>query len=96
MNQPLLILLSVDLITSLILFILYWIDKRKAEKGKSRIAERTLFLFALLGGWPGGFVGSRVFRHKTKKVSFRVLFMLIVLFNSGFQFYLIQNVTKII
>ena len=61
-----------------IVFVLYGIDKRRAVKAKPRISERTLHLFALAGGWPGAYLGSRLFRHKTLKVSFRIVFWLTV------------------
>jgi len=57
----------------------HWIDKRKAESGEWRTPENTLHLFELLGGWPGAFLAQRLFRHKTEKVSYQVVFWLIVL-----------------
>lgn len=33
---------------------------------------------ALLGGWPGALLGQRQFRHKTKKLSFLIVFWLVV------------------
>lgn len=47
-----------------------WMDKRRAQKGKWRIPERTLFLVAILGGSIGSIIGMRHFRHKTKHKSF--------------------------
>ena len=53
---------------------LYALDKRRAVRNggappprrrRPRIPERTLHLADLLGGWPGGLVARRVFRHKT-------------------------------
>lgn len=64
---------------SLISFIVYGLDKRRAAKGGRRISERTLHLLALLGGWPGALLGQRRFRHKTVKLSFRIVFWLVVL-----------------
>ncbi len=49
------------------------VDKRRAEKGRWRIPERTLLLIALLGGGIGTYLGMRYFRHKTKHLSFRIL-----------------------
>jgi uncharacterized membrane protein YsdA (DUF1294 family) len=43
------------------------IDKRRAIKNKWRIPEKTLFLFALLGGSIGSIAAMRLFRHKTKQ-----------------------------
>jgi uncharacterized membrane protein YsdA (DUF1294 family) len=37
-----------------------------------------LHLLALLGGWPGAVLGQQLFRHKTKKVVFRLVLWLIL------------------
>jgi len=60
-------------------FIGQWIDKRKAASGEWRTPEATLHLFELLGGWPGAFLAQRLFRHKTAKVSYQIVFWLIVI-----------------
>ena len=60
----------------IILFItLFWhllmrAFEKKAEKGKWRISESTLFTLVLLGGGIGGIAGMYLFRHKTKKIKF--------------------------
>ena len=41
-------------------------DKSLARRHKWRIAERTLFLTAALGGAFGAWLGMYLFRHKTK------------------------------
>lgn len=46
-------------------------DKQKAKRGKWRVPEKTLFLFALLGGSLGTTLGMNVFRHKTKHWYFK-------------------------
>ena len=46
------------------------IDKKKAEKGKWRIQEKTIFIITALGGGIGTISGMYVFRHKTKKWQF--------------------------
>lgn len=56
---------------SLLTFLLYGMDKRAAKQGARRVPEVRLHVLALLGGWPGAWLGQRVFRHKTIKVSFR-------------------------
>ena len=53
-------------------FLAMWIDKRKAQKGKWRIQEKTLFLITVLGGGIGTIAGMYKFRHKTKKLAFTV------------------------
>lgn len=54
------------LLLSLITFIAYHNDKRKAEKGKWRTKEATLLLLSFLGGAFGGYPAMLIFRHKTK------------------------------
>ena len=55
---------------SLLTLALYGIDKRRAQKKRWRIAEKTLFLFSLLGGALGALLGMQIFRHKTRHPSF--------------------------
>lgn len=63
---------------SAITAIAYAIDKFRAVKGKWRIAEGTLQLFAMAGGWPGAFAAQRILRHKNRKLSFQVTYWIIV------------------
>ncbi len=79
-QQPVLILLAYLVIINACLFFMMGADKRKAKKGKMRIPEAKLFLFAILGGSIGGIAGIYLFRHKTKHKSFTVGFPLILLF----------------
>ena len=58
---------------SLLTFIGYWEDKRRARKDLRRIPESSLHLGELLGGWPGAFVARSLFRHKTQKPVFTVI-----------------------
>lgn len=60
------------LIINLAGFIAFAADKRRAVKQQWRIRERTLFLFAILGGCIGCLLGMSAFRHKTKHLSFRI------------------------
>lgn len=60
------------LIINIIGFLAFFIDKRKAQNGDWRIPEARLFLFAFLGGGIGCTLGMKLFRHKTKHLSFVV------------------------
>ena len=60
------------LLINVVTFVIYGVDKRKAQKDRWRISEKVLFLFPLLGGSVGGIMGMQVFRHKTKHWYFRV------------------------
>ena len=61
------------LIMSLIAFILYGADKRKAKKSAWRIPEAVLLNFGFFGGAVGALLGMKAFRHKTKHWYFWVV-----------------------
>jgi len=58
-------------------FALYGYDKNAAQAGRLRVPERVLHGVELFGGTPGAFIAQRVFHHKTRKFSYRVVFWLI-------------------
>ena len=64
---------------NLISFLTMYVDKKKAQKGKWRISEWTLFMLVILGGGIGGIAGMKVFRHKTKKAKFYIGFPAIII-----------------
>ena len=64
---------------SLLSFAVYGFDKRRAAYAGERTPEAVLHLLELSGGWPGAFLAQRIFRHKTAKVPFQIVFWLIVL-----------------
>lgn len=67
------------IIINLLGFFMMWLDKQKAKKGRWRIPENTLFLYALLGGSIGTISGMYLFRHKTKKLKFTIGFWAILI-----------------
>lgn len=73
---------SLYLMMSLVTFCMYGIDKSAARKGAWRISENALLAAGLFCGWPGAVAGQFVFRHKTSKVSFLMMFWLTVLLNA--------------
>lgn len=69
---------------SLMAFILYGYDKRQAQAQGQRTPEKVLHATELLGGWPGALLAQQVFRHKTRKLSYQVVFWMIVLLHELF------------
>lgn len=63
---------------SVVMYFAYRSDKRRAETQAWRIPESTLHLGEMLGGWPGAFLAQRRYRHKTKKISYQIVFWFIV------------------
>ena len=66
------ILIIYFIIINLITFAVFGIDKLKAIKDKWRIPEKVLFLLSVIGGSIGATLGMYIFRHKTKKIAFRL------------------------
>ena len=73
---------AVYLAASAAAFAAYAWDKHAARNDKKRVAERTLHLLALIGGWPGALLAQRTLRHKTRKQPFRALCLATILVNS--------------
>jgi uncharacterized membrane protein YsdA (DUF1294 family) len=62
------------LAASVVALLAYGVDKAAARRGTMRISEQTLLLLGIIGGWPGAVVAQQLFRHKTRKRSFRRAF----------------------
>jgi uncharacterized membrane protein YsdA (DUF1294 family) len=71
----------VYVVASAVTIVVYALDKNAAMNGRWRTRESTLHWFALAGGWPGAWIAQRLFRHKTRKGSFIVVFWLSVMLN---------------
>jgi uncharacterized membrane protein YsdA (DUF1294 family) len=69
--------LAATVLFSLIAFGAMFIDKYKAGSGGRRVPEVALHTLELLGGWPGSMLGQRTFRHKTRKITYQVVFWVI-------------------
>lgn len=67
--------------TSLLALVLYGVDKSAARAGRQRTPENTLHLVAVLGGWPGALLAQALFRHKSRKQAFQVVFWITVALN---------------
>ena len=69
---------------SLVSVMLYWQDKHQARQQAWRTPEKVLHASELLGGWPGALLAQQLFRHKTRKFSYQLLFWAIVLLHQVF------------
>ena len=79
-------------IINILAFILYGVDKKKAEKDKFRIPESRLILVAAFGGAYGAILGMLVFRHKIRKNKFRITVpVLVVLYTALMGYFLYNN-----
>jgi uncharacterized membrane protein YsdA (DUF1294 family)/cold shock CspA family protein len=65
-------------VMSFLTFTLYADDKSRAKQGRWRVSERTLHLCEFMGGWLGAFIAQRRLRHKSSKVSYQIVFWVIV------------------
>ena len=68
---------------SFLAYFYYAKDKKAAIKGVWRVPESKLHLLALCCGWPGALIAQEKLRHKTKKLSFQLVFWCAVLVNIG-------------
>lgn len=66
------ILIIYIIVINLIGFFIMGADKSRAKRKRWRVAEKKLFLIALLFGSIGILVGMYVFHHKTRHLSFRL------------------------
>ncbi|MCO7519291.1 MULTISPECIES: DUF1294 domain-containing protein [unclassified Pseudomonas] len=63
---------------SVISLLLYWQDKQQARTQAWRTPEKVLHASELLGGWPGALLAQQLLRHKTRKLSYQLVFWAIV------------------
>jgi uncharacterized membrane protein YsdA (DUF1294 family)/cold shock CspA family protein len=61
-------------VLSLVTFIAYGWDKVSAKGGHRRTPESSLHTLEMLGGWPGAWLAQPLWRHKSRKESFRAAF----------------------
>jgi len=63
-------------------FLVYGYDKLQAirtAKNISRVSEQALLIISLIGGTIGSILSMLLFRHKIKKLSFMIKFIVVVL-----------------
>ncbi|MFC7061572.1 DUF1294 domain-containing protein [Halobacillus seohaensis] len=79
-------LLIYFILMNFILFLLMGYDKQQARRSSSRISEKNLWTFAIIGGSIGGMVGMKVYRHKTKHISFKMGMPIITIVHLSFLY----------
>jgi len=73
------ILIIYLIVTNVVTFFMYGVDKWKAKRSKWRIREAALLLLAVLGGSIGAWLGMKVWHHKTMHKKFRYGIPLIII-----------------
>jgi len=77
------LLLSAYAALSAVALVFYGWDKHRARTQGRRVPEVRLHALALLGGFPGAFLGMHVFRHKTRQLRFHVVILLAAVLHVG-------------
>ncbi|MBW6474584.1 MAG: DUF1294 domain-containing protein [Anaerolineaceae bacterium] len=78
------------LVINVITFLVWGFDKLRAQLQQWRVPEKTLYVFIILGGGAGSLLGMTVFRHKTRKLKFKVISVVSVLVHIVIFFYLLN------
>ena len=78
------------LLLNALTFVVYGIDKWRAQGGHWRIPEQTLLLLAAFGGALGASLGMIVWNHKTSHKRFRYLIPFFVLLQGLLAFYFLR------
>ena len=65
------ILIIYLIVTNVVTFFMYGVDKWKAKRSRWRISEAALLVLAALGGSVGAWLGMKVWHHKTMHKKFR-------------------------
>ena len=80
------------LIINFFSFFLFKFDKRNAKLKKRRVSEFTLCFITLIGGSIGSIASMQIYNHKTKKLSFIIKILLIVLIQCSALILIIQRI----
>ncbi len=85
------ILIGYYFIINIVSLCLIWYDKRRATRNKWRIPESNLFIAGILGGGIGGFIGMKLFHHKTRKASFYIIYSVSIILHAALIYFIIMN-----
>jgi len=72
-------------------FVVFTFDKFRSRVGASRVSERELHTFTMIGGFLGASLSMALFRHKTSKNSFLLKHIAIIaLWVLGIGYYFLE------
>lgn len=74
-------------------FVLYAVDKRRAQRHMWRVPEATLLIAAALGGSLGALLAIHLLRHKTNRPKFTVLVPTFLLIHTAVFAYLFWRIS---
>ncbi len=83
-------------VVSLITFIVYGTDKKRAIQRKRRVPEKLLLGLSFFMGAVGGLVAMQLFRHKTRHWYFYFVNFVGIIWQVGLLIYLINNPTFLV
>ena len=69
-------------------------DKLAARGERQRVAENSLHLLSVVGGWPGTWLACGLFRHKIRKSGFQLRLTLAALMNIGLLIAVLRTITS--
>jgi uncharacterized membrane protein YsdA (DUF1294 family) len=76
-----LVIFAIYCTASIAAFGAYGMDKSAPRRKMRRTPESTLHALGVAGGWPGALIAQYLFRHKTIKRSFQVVFWMTAILN---------------
>ena len=86
------VLFCLFLFLNIVAFVLIGYDKFLAKNHKSRISEKTLLTFVLIGGTIGSGIAMLFFRHKTAKKSYLRKFWSIIVLQILISLYYLSRI----
>ena len=77
------------IVTNLVTFAAYGIDKLRARRGGRRSPERILLIMSAIGGSMGAIVAMQLLRHKTQHAQFHYAVPAMLLIHATVMIYIL-------
>jgi uncharacterized membrane protein YsdA (DUF1294 family) len=78
------------LLSNLLCFLLFFLDKQKAQRGQRRISEKTLHLATLAGAALGAWAAIFLLHHKNRKAAFWSITLLLTLVQGAVVYFFLS------